>query len=215
MPKKESPARCAVFVGPQGTGKTTLVTALAMRATGAAPSLDAAPEAKEFGMTTDPNLLQCDYLGEAWSFIDCPGSVELMQASLDAMEAADIVILVQTPGTVCGIANIAMQPGLTPFPENAFGVVAETCMLAPTSAFAHEVGHIMGLRHDWGDNPCTDGGTATGKGYVEPGESFRTIMATSAPSAPRILNFSNPNVDSGVHSFPTRRSSDLDRKSVV
>lgn len=97
MPKKESPARCAVFVGPQGTGKTTLVTALAMRATGAAPSLDAAPEAKEFGMTTDPNLLQCEYLGEAWSFIDCPGSVELMQASLDAMEAADIVILVAEP----------------------------------------------------------------------------------------------------------------------
>ena len=110
---------------------------------------------------------------------------------------ADMVILVTTVSDVCGIANLAMGPGNTPRPEFAFGVVADTCALAPTYAFAHEIGHIMGLRHDWGIEPCTDGGSTEGKGYVEPGETFRTIMATSATSAPRILNFSNPNVTSG------------------
>lgn len=97
MKNPASSARCAVFVGPQGSGKTALVSALAARAAGAAPTLDAAPEAKDFGMTTEPNIVRCNYLGDAWSFIDCPGSIELVQASYDVMQAADIVILVCEP----------------------------------------------------------------------------------------------------------------------
>lgn len=89
--------RCAAFVGPQGAGKTTLVRALLKRAGSAGPSLDAGDEAKEFGTTTDPNFARGDYLGEPWVFIDCPGSVELAQASFEAMAAADIAIVVAPP----------------------------------------------------------------------------------------------------------------------
>lgn len=99
MKEKSQAARCAVIVGPQGVGKTTLLAAMIARAGGAEAALDAAPEAREFGMTTEPNFARADYLGESWSFIDCPGSVELIQASLDAMEAADIVVLVADPHT--------------------------------------------------------------------------------------------------------------------
>lgn len=97
MRKNSNSTRCAVFVGPQGAGKTALVSALVARAAGAAPVLDAAPEAKDFGMTTEPNFIRSEYLEENWCFIDCPGSVELVQASHDAMQAADIVILVAEP----------------------------------------------------------------------------------------------------------------------
>lgn len=99
MKEKTQAARCAVIVGPQGVGKTTLLAAMIKRAGAADAVFDAAPEAREFGMTTEPNFARCEYLGESWSFIDCPGSIELFQASMDAMAAADIVVLVADPHT--------------------------------------------------------------------------------------------------------------------
>ncbi|MEE2692658.1 MAG: elongation factor G [Pseudomonadota bacterium] len=97
MKETQQTVRCAAFVGPQGAGKTTLLRALMKRAGSAGPSLDSSQEAKEFGSTTEPNVARCDYLGEPWVFIDCPGSVELAQASYEAMAAADIVIVVAPP----------------------------------------------------------------------------------------------------------------------
>jgi elongation factor G len=97
MNGKKGYIRCAALVGPQGSGKTTLLRALIDRAEGKAPVLDGSQEAKDFGMTTEPNFARCEYLGEKWSFIDCPGSVELMGASLDLMRAADIVVVVCEP----------------------------------------------------------------------------------------------------------------------
>ncbi|MBZ0171090.1 MAG: hypothetical protein K8E66_01795, partial [Phycisphaerales bacterium] len=108
---------------------------------------------------------------------------------------ADIVLLVVSAGDVCGIANIGVGPGNTPTPENAFGVVAATCMTAPVSAFAHEVGHVMGLLHGYEENPCTNGGSRFAKGFQAPDESFMTVMGVGA--APRELYFSNPAVDVG------------------
>ncbi len=90
-------ARSAVLVGPQGAGKTALAAAIIARSGGAPAALDAAPETKEFGMTTEPNFARTDYLGEKWMLTDCPGSIELLQASIDMMEAADIVVIVADP----------------------------------------------------------------------------------------------------------------------
>lgn len=89
--------RCAAIVGPQGAGKTTLLKALVERAGGKAPALDASAESKSFNMTTEPNFAACEFLGDQWSFIDCPGSSELLAASLPAMASADIVVLVAEP----------------------------------------------------------------------------------------------------------------------
>ena len=89
--------RCAVLVGPQGGGKTTLLKALMTRAAGSSPAFDSSAEAKDFAMTTEPNFARCEYLGEVWNFVDCPGSVELLQSSLDAMRCADVVIVVAEP----------------------------------------------------------------------------------------------------------------------
>ena len=97
MNGKKGYIRCAVLVGPQGSGKTALLSALTERAEGKTPALDASQEAQDFGMTTEPNFARCDYLGDTWNFIDCPGSVELMGASLDLMRAADIVVMVAEP----------------------------------------------------------------------------------------------------------------------
>ncbi len=97
MTAKQGLTRCAVLVGPQGGGKTTLTRALIERTGAKAPVFDYSDEAKSFAMTTEPNFARCDYLGDIWNFVDCPGSNELIQASEDAMRAADIVIIVAEP----------------------------------------------------------------------------------------------------------------------
>ncbi|GAB4377303.1 MAG: elongation factor G [Kiloniellaceae bacterium] len=99
-------ARCAALVGPYTSGKTTLLEALlfqagALHRKGAVPagsSLgDASPEARERQMSTEPNFAHCDYLGETWSFIDCPGSIELLQDTHSALMGVDVAIIVAPP----------------------------------------------------------------------------------------------------------------------
>jgi elongation factor G len=99
-------ARCAALVGPYTSGKTMLLEALLLQAEaihrkGAVAdgsSLgDSAPEARARQMTTEPNFAHCEYLGEAWSFIDCPGSIELLQDTHSALMAADVAVVVASP----------------------------------------------------------------------------------------------------------------------
>ena len=68
-------------------------------------------------------------------------------------------------------------------------------------SFAHELGHLMGARHDENHDSSTTP-YAYGHGYEHPssvsGQSFRTIMAYAcdAPAScdPRIQYWSSPNV---------------------
>ena len=93
-------ARCAVLVGPYGSGKTSLLEAL-LFAAGATDRKglvgDASAEAKARGMSIEPNVAQASYLDEPWSFIDCPGSVELAQDAQDTLIAADVAVVVAEP----------------------------------------------------------------------------------------------------------------------
>jgi elongation factor G len=104
--KPVSPPRCAVLIGPYTSGKTTLLEAL-LFATGAIRRKgsvnegntvgDGSPEARARQMGVEPNFAHAEYLGERWSFIDCPGSVELSRDSHNALMAADVAILVAEP----------------------------------------------------------------------------------------------------------------------
>ncbi|MGF1611172.1 MAG: elongation factor G [Kiloniellales bacterium] len=104
--KAVSKPRCAVLVGPYTSGKTTLLEALLCMAGATARKGsvdegnsvgDGSPEARARKMSVEPNVAHADYLGERWSFIDCPGSVELSQDSRNALMAADIGIVVAEP----------------------------------------------------------------------------------------------------------------------
>ena len=98
--------RCAVLVGPYTSGKTTLLEALLHHcgATHRKGSIsegntvgDSSAEARARQMTVEPNFASAEYLGEQWSFIDCPGSVELMQDAQTALMAADVAVIVAEP----------------------------------------------------------------------------------------------------------------------
>ncbi|GAB4546833.1 MAG: hypothetical protein Tsb0013_06020 [Phycisphaerales bacterium] len=103
---------------------------------------------------------------------------------------ADVVILVGGAMDVCVRAFIGVLAGNTPRPDLAFGVVNYNCTNAPTYAFAHELGHILGALHNPESDYCDTGAQPYAKGYVAPDESYATIMA-SGTTAPRIPYFSD------------------------
>ena len=103
---KGSGPRCAALVGPYLSGKTTLLESL-LFATGAIQRKgnvknantvgDSAEEARARQMSTELSVANAAFLGDSWSFIDCPGSIELAQDGRNALLVADIAIVVCEP----------------------------------------------------------------------------------------------------------------------
>ena len=98
--------RCAVLVGPYLSGKTSLLESI-LSVTGAIPRKgnvkdgttvgDASAEARDRKMTVEVNLADTTYLDEAWSFLDCPGSIEFFQETSNALLVADAAVIVCEP----------------------------------------------------------------------------------------------------------------------
>src|SRR5436309_1265794 len=95
--------RCIALVGPFQSGKTTLLEAILAR-TGAiknAGSVDAgtsvgdsSPEARNHKMGVGLSAASTSFMGDSYTFIDCPGSIEFahdMRAALPAVDAAVVV----------------------------------------------------------------------------------------------------------------------------
>ncbi len=104
--KSPSPPRCAALVGPYLSGKTSLLESI-LSLTGATTRKgsvrdgntvgDASAEARARQMSTELNVAVTEYLDETWTFLDCPGNIELIQESYSALLAADIAVLVCEP----------------------------------------------------------------------------------------------------------------------
>ena len=85
--------RAVALVGPYGSGKSTLFAAL-MSAAGT-PLRKTAEARNRAG--TQLQLGHCSYLGDAWSIIDCPGSIEFLHDAASALAVADLAVLVCEP----------------------------------------------------------------------------------------------------------------------
>src|SRR4051794_25507942 len=92
--------RCIALVGPFQSGKTTLLEAILAR-TGAIPRQgtveagstvgDASAESRHHKMSVELSVATTNFLGDSYTFVDCPGSVEFihdMRAALPAVDAA-------------------------------------------------------------------------------------------------------------------------------
>ena len=99
-------ARVAALVGPYSSGKTTLFedilfTAEAIPRRGSVKDGttigDSASEARARNMSTEMNIASFDYLGDPWTVIDSPGSVELTYDAQCAMMVADVTVVVCDP----------------------------------------------------------------------------------------------------------------------
>ena len=95
--------RCIALVGPFQSGKTTLLEAILAR-TGAIQRQgsidagntvgDASHEARHHKMSVEVSVGTTNFMGDAYTFVDCPGSVEFvhdMRAALPAVDAAVVV----------------------------------------------------------------------------------------------------------------------------
>src|SRR5690606_18369797 len=94
------------LVGPYLSGKTTLLEAILARSgaisrqgrvTEGSTVGDNTPEARAHGMSVELNVAEVEYLGDQFTFIDCPGSIEFQHESSAALTACDAAVVVCEP----------------------------------------------------------------------------------------------------------------------
>ena len=98
--------RAVALVGPYGSGKTTLLEsilsvtdAIARKGAVAQKSTvgDSSPEARARQMSVEVNCATTRYLDESFTFLDCPGSIEFLQDTLNVLAGIDAAIVVCEP----------------------------------------------------------------------------------------------------------------------
>jgi elongation factor G len=95
--------RCIALVGPFQSGKTTLLEALLAR-TGAVQRQgtvdagstvgDASKEARHHKMSVEASVATTTFMGDSYTFIDCPGSIEFIQDMRSVLPAVDAAVVV-------------------------------------------------------------------------------------------------------------------------
>jgi elongation factor G len=107
MTKSEHRPRVAALVGPYLSGKTSLLEEILRQCEvldrkGSVKEGnmvgDASPEARARQMSTEMNIASVTYLGDPWTLIDCPGSIDMLQEAHNALLVADIAVVVCEPG---------------------------------------------------------------------------------------------------------------------
>ncbi len=98
--------RCIAIVGPFASGKTTLLEELLSRtgaidkpgSTSAGTTVgDASAEARSHAMSVEVNAAETEFMGDSYTFLDCPGSVEFAYESEPLLPAVDAAIVVAEP----------------------------------------------------------------------------------------------------------------------
>ncbi|MEC9345094.1 MAG: elongation factor G [Pseudomonadota bacterium] len=100
--KPEGP-RTVALIGPYLAGKTTLLesilfTAGAIERKGSTPAGttvgDSSAEARERHMSVEINVATARFLDDEFTFIDCPGSIEFIQETANALVGVDAAVVV-------------------------------------------------------------------------------------------------------------------------
>jgi elongation factor G len=98
--------RVVALCGPYLSGKTSLLESI-LYATGAIGRRgstragtsvgDGSVEARKRSMSTELNIASVDYLGDQWTFLDAPGSIELQHDTLAALAVCDAAVVICEP----------------------------------------------------------------------------------------------------------------------
>lgn len=95
--------RCIALTGPFASGKTSLLEAILAR-TGAITRQgrvidkntlgDSSAEARAHMMSVECNIAETEFMGDRYTFIDCPGSIEFQHQSGPVLAGADLAVVV-------------------------------------------------------------------------------------------------------------------------
>jgi elongation factor G len=95
--------RCIALVGPFQSGKTTLLEAILAR-TGAIQRQgtveagttvgDASKEARHHKMSVEASFATTSFMGDSYTFVDCPGSIEFIHDMRSVLPAVDAAVVV-------------------------------------------------------------------------------------------------------------------------
>jgi hypothetical protein len=114
---------------------------------------------------------------------------------------ADVgVVIVGKSRDLCGLAA-----AIGAKPDDAFCLVVCNCLARLT--LPHEIGHLMGARHNWEIDPMWDKQKESNRGFwykgITPQESWATVMSYGCPQGgcARVPYWSNPDV--AVAGVPT------------
>jgi elongation factor G len=89
--------RLIALIGPFQSGKTKLFEALLARAGAVREGVtvgDLSPEARAHQMSVEANIGHADYLGDQYTFIDLPGSLEFSHDARNVLPLVDVAIVV-------------------------------------------------------------------------------------------------------------------------
>jgi elongation factor G len=95
--------RCIALVGPFQSGKTTLLDAILARSgaiqrqgsVDAGTSVgDASKEARQHKMTVEATFATTNFMGDSYTFVDCPGSIEFIHDMRTVLPAVDAAVVV-------------------------------------------------------------------------------------------------------------------------
>lgn len=128
-----------------------------------------------------------EHFGHLYRMVDGEGVFSGVRR-LRNEKRADIVVLIVDDPSGCGLSTRVAADA-----DEAYVVVHHSCA-ALTYSVAHEIGHIIGARHDKGLDP-TSHPFPYGHGFVN-GTKWRDIMSyrASCDGCPRLPFWSNPTV---------------------
>lgn len=163
-PPEGARPRAVALIGPQGSGKSTLFDALLAVAGSPSPRRT---DSRARTMGTDLRIGHCDFLGEPWALLDCPGSIEFVQEGASALAVADLALVVceADPARAAALApafHALEQAGLPAMVfVNKADTLGETPIRETIAALQAHSRRPLVLRQV----PIRDGGQVTG--YVD------------------------------------------------
>lgn len=189
MSSKGSTQRVIALVGPQSAGKTTLLEAILQQTKkldtnqkgSSRPFGDTSAESKSRDMGVELNLATTEFMGDAFTFIDCPGATDLVQDTISALVGVDAAVVVTEadPTKITGLSPLLKHLEHRGIPHFIFVNKIDRSVLS-ISELADALNAVTGEQILLRQIPISEGEKITG--YVDLASERAYVYKDNSPS---------------------------------